>query len=130
VVQRGATADGVRGRLALKVQCAKVPALTNWMERSTASGSDALARDIHRAAVGHAAQQHTRSHGEGAGGLGPEQLDGDYVISGTPIKGIPLMLHYVASKGTVVGMTRRSHASSARATSSSMAHAERGRDGQ
>jgi hypothetical protein len=110
--------------MALKVQCAKVPALTNWMERSTASGSDALAR------VAHAAQQDTRSHGEGAGRLAQQQLDGDNVISGTSIKGIPLMLQYVASKGTVLGMTRRSHASSARATSSSMAHAERGRDGQ
>ena len=28
------------------------------------------------------------------------------IISGTPFKGIPFMLHYVASKGAVLGMTR------------------------
>ncbi len=28
------------------------------------------------------------------------------IISGTPFKGIPYMLHYVASKGAVLGMTR------------------------
>jgi NAD(P)-dependent dehydrogenase (short-subunit alcohol dehydrogenase family) len=28
------------------------------------------------------------------------------IISGTPFKGIPFMLHYVSSKGAVLGMTR------------------------
>jgi NAD(P)-dependent dehydrogenase (short-subunit alcohol dehydrogenase family) len=28
------------------------------------------------------------------------------IISGTPFKGIPFMLHYVASKGAVLGITR------------------------